>query len=188
MTATLFSPEPKSKSWYGYRTWVVPSPLLREFILKHKQELAADFRPSLHTNGKLNWARAGDTDVGWKEALAREMSGILHLNTEAILRRLWGVMNDEYHIINAEFAEAAVLSLGLDLDRDTDIPVLPGNIKHAVDLIECRANVAGDELNEMEIRRLAKRAIRVSHLIIKRPYHTSLLVQYAPYNCLKGYA
>lgn len=162
------TPPPIKNSWYGWQTWVVPTPPLRKLLENNKQYLEA-----IDHDGLGN---------GWKELLAHRISLILRSSPEAALRRIYDLCHETGKVTSIAYAEAITMAIGIDLDRDTDIPTLPGNRKLAADLIRCRAD---RELTELEVRRLAKQTTRLSALIIKYPHNQARLQDLAPFDCLR---
>lgn len=176
MTATLYPENRKQRtgplqrnSFTGWKTWVVPVDALAALIQEKHHLLETDARH----NG----------EPAWKEYYAGEIAATLKCSMEAARRRLWGVLAREGKIVNVTFADAACMALGLDLDRDTDIPTLPGNMKLAVELVRVRSGLNDD----LRLRREAKTVIRLSALILQYPHNQARLQDLAPYDCLRPY-
>lgn len=161
--------KPTKNSWYGWKTWIVPTPPLRKLLEDNKQYLEApDF------DGKGN---------GWVELLAHRITLILRQDdTEAALRRIYDLHHGKSRVTSIDYAEAITMILGLDIDRDTDIPTLPGNKRLAAELIRCRADT---ELDELTLKRLANQTVRLSALILKYPHNQARLQDMAPFDCLR---
>jgi hypothetical protein len=159
---------PTKNSWFGWQNWVVPAPLMRELLETNKKYLEA-----------IDFDGLGN---GWKELLAHRIALVLRGTPEAALRRIYDISYGKSKVLSANYAEAICLILGLDLDRDTNIPTLPGNKKLAAELIRCRSN---RELTDKETNRLARQTVRLSALILKYPHNQARLQDMAPFDCLR---
>jgi hypothetical protein len=199
MTSTLVSSTRQAYT-NGWRTWVVPSTLLRDFVYKHKHIWQARYAPPQHEDlwrGLMLSAK----DLGWRQHLALEVSMSLGLKMDATKRHLYRVMSGESQVIHAEFAEIIVMSLGMDIDRDTMLPVLPGNLRCAQELLEVRdpdfwQRPADERLHfQREIMELSREIIWVSTIYqsnhgcpfstLLRPRRIREIQDAAPFNCLR---
>jgi len=154
--------------WYGWKEWVVPSEPLRVLLEKNQKYLEATDCDGL--------------GHGWKELLAHQVALILRGSPNAAKRRIYDLCYGRVMVTSAPYAGAITMALGLDLDRDTDIPTLPGNKTLAADLIRVRAD---QDLDEMHVRRLARQTIRLSALILRYPHNQARLQDLAPFDCLR---
>ena len=159
---------PIKNSWFGWQYWVVPAPPLRKILEDNKEYIEA--------------ADSDGLGNGWRELLAHRVALVLRSSPEAAKRRIYDLCYDKSRVITANYAEAICMTLGIDLDRDTDIPTLPGNRKFAAELIRCRADT---ELDELTLQRLANQTVRLSALIVKYPHNQARLQDMAPFDCLR---
>ncbi len=168
----------KTPVWYGWKGWVVPSALLRDFINDNEYKFRAEMEPTRHS-------ATDDDSEHWRGMLSERIGAILGVSADSAVRRLYGVLSNESMATNAPFAEAICFALNLYLDSDTDIPTLPGSTLAAKDLIEVRAELAGATLNDLELWEYQKKTLRLSALICKYPRHASRLQDMAPFDCLR---
>lgn len=159
---------------FGWQGYIIPAPYVRDVLLKHG--------PTLN-----NESPAVQHDIGWQTVLATRIARILGTKDTAPFRRIYGLLADEANIVLAQWADACCLSLGLRLDHDIELPVLPGNSQTARELIIERAAFAGDSLTPKQLNALTKKLIRLARLIVHYPHHTERLLDLAPYDCLRPY-
>lgn len=174
--------ERKSNAYFfSHPKYVVPAEMLKDVIEQHHKVVQARVSP-MH---EFQRGRALYEDEGWREFIASDMAQILRSTPVAVIRRLWGVMNGEAKVVNVCFAEAACMAMGIELEIDTNLPVLPGNKVLATDLVTIRAENHGEELPQLVAKRLGIRAWKLSGLIVRYPHHLELLRDMAPYDCLR---
>ena len=173
MTSTLISSSPfvsKSKrkpvpsSW---RTWIVPASYLRDFIYKHKQTWQFRYAP-VHDGDGLSRVNYADEDCGWRTHLSLEVSQSTGQTFEATQRSLYRILSGESNCIHAEFAEAIVMSVDLFIDLDTNIPVLPGNLRCARELLEVRDNDFYKRSRDERLQ-LQREVMRLCQQIVLQP-------------------
>lgn len=175
------------KGTAAYPTWCIPSVLVKEFLQSNKGILEAEYTPvplAKTTKKGFNEIRV-NPEGGWKELLVARMSRTLKVKPEAVVRRLYDIEYGKSQMVNIRWADAACLAMGKFIDSDTDLLTMPGNQNSAKELIQVRAEIAGDELDELEVKRLAKRTLRVVRLILHYPHNAERLASLAPYNCLR---
>ena len=163
--------------------YVVPCDMLAAVIKKnHKyiQERVEGFTESMRD-------RQINNDEGWIEVMATDIAHYTKKSVPAIMRRLFDIRAGRALIVNVSFAESAIDAMGLDMYLDTDIPVLPGNQRHATDLVTVRAEAQGVFLDDEEARRLGKAVHRLSAQFIMYPKHRERLLNLAPFNCLRNW-
>lgn len=148
--------------WYHWAYYVVPTKLFRDFLLD----------------------KFHGREDGWREQLYFDMAHSLKLEQKAIARRMRDVWITHSQVTKAAYADAACLALGLDLDRDTNIPQLPGTVKLTRELIEIRAD---KELDELSLQRYVHQVQRICALILGYPHNTERLLDLAPFDCLRPY-
>lgn len=165
---------------FGQNYYVVPVSKLSDLILTFREQLTQEYTsPSDHHEHHTS-ARSG-----WRLLLAERMAKTLNIKTETVERRLNDIIHKKTSTTKAAFADAACLAVGLRLELDTDLPVLPGNTRDALDLVTIRAEMQGVTLTEDEAQRLARITHRVSALISKYPHKIDRLLDLAPYDCLR---
>lgn len=145
--------------WYQWSYYVVPSSLLRDFIL-----------PKF------------DGQECWKEQYYLDISRILRNDPKVVARRMRDVFGGFNMITKADLGEAAVMALGYRLDDDTNIPALPGTVKLARELIQSRADT---KLDELTLQRYVHRTHRICALILGYPHNSERLLDLAPFDCLR---
>lgn len=145
--------------WFQWGYHVVPTSLLRDFLIQHFE-------------GRHEW----------KEQFYFDVAFTLKLDQKAVARRMRDVWTCTSAVTKASYADAACIALGLELDRDTNIPTLPGNLSLAKEMILLRAD---EELDEMTLERLARKTHRICALICGYPHNVERLLDLAPYNCLR---
>lgn len=154
--------------WSGWNQWIVPSIQLQEVIEANHELLDVD---------EDNFGN------GWRRYLSLEIARITRKTPTCAYRRLYGVMSGEQRIVNADFAEAVCFAFGLNMDYDTKIVTMPGSMKLAEELIRCRSGID----NDLELRRQARKVVRISALILSYPHNTERLLDLAPHDCLRPY-
>lgn len=164
------------RSWPGY---VVPTTLLADVIEKHAHQYLGDVPPGVHVDLS--------TEDGWRDRLAEQVAQIRRSSYEAAIRRLHDVTHRKSKIVSSDYADATCLALGLDMDVDTNLPTLPGNMRAARECVIGHAEDQGFELDDIAIQRHAHTAMRLSLLIISYPHNSERLRNLAPFNCLHPY-
>lgn len=176
-----------------WRTWVVPAVPLRAFIYDHQHIWQARYVPPQGNNmlADLDPSKAGhrssisvNNDCGWRTYLSMEISMQTRRSFDAAARHLYRVMSLESRCIHAEFADAVVMSVDLDIDRDTTIPVLPGNLRNARELLEVR-DPDFNSRTKAEQMHYQREVMELCMEIIKHPERQSELQDAAPFNCLR---
>lgn len=176
----------RNRQWWGWQKYVVPTSIFWPWLLEQKPHILATMEPLQRSgNGAIQAGNQYDNEQGWKEMLSHRMALLLNNSPEAVLRRLWGASAGEAKAISAEYVDAACLAMGLYLDRDVDLPVLPGSVNVAKELLLERVSDQSISLDELELRRLAKTTVRISALICSYPHHTERLLDMAPFDCLR---
>jgi hypothetical protein len=104
---------------------------------------------------------------------------------EGTQRNLYRVLSGEGRIINANFAEAVVMSLDMFIDQDTDIPVLPGNFRNARELLEVRDLEFRSRRREERLK-MQREVLMLCTEIIKNPERLQELQDMAPFDCLRS--
>ena len=97
-------------------------------------------------------------------------------------------MNDKALVVTACLAEALLLVGDLDLDRDTDIPTLPGTRIDAFDLLYVRATMLDPKIEKRDLLQYVPTVLQLSAAIVKSPELTSDLQDDAPFNCLRAWS
>ena len=184
-TSKYYQP-PKQHKKFGYffahKSYVTPASMVKKLLDERHYMIQA--RVSAMTEaGKY---RAEYEDEGWIELLAWEMGQILRSTPEAVLRRMYDIRYDKAKVCNISFAEALCEALGMNMEIETDIPTLPGNRKLAAELVSIRAEMAGVELSDEELRVLADRAWRLSAIIVRNPERMERVQNMAPFDCLRS--
>ena len=164
------------RSWQWY---VVPTPMLADLIDKHIPEMMKQV-PEMPVIGQ------GET--GWRDYLSMRVASIRRCTFEATQRRVHDITHRKTRVVRVDFADATCLALGIDLDRDTNIPTLPGNIAQTKALIEDRAAVLGVPLTPEDHERFTLQAFRLALLIIAYPHKSDRLVPLAPFDCFRAIA
>jgi len=179
MTSTLTTP----RLHLHWKTWVVPAVFLRDFIYDHKHIWQFRYSPP-QPDG--TWAAAGfcGEDFGWRTHLSLEVASVTQHSLETTQRNLYRVMTGEGQVINIDFAEAVVMSLDLDLDRDTSIPVLPGNLRNAEELLEVR-DPDFWQRTPRERTELKRTVLTLTGEIVMHPEQLREIQDSAPFDCLR---
>lgn len=188
MTSTLVAspqsiPRQKKPALNGWRTWIVPANFLREFIYDHKHIWQYRYAPKQHEDLWHGPAFSAE-DFGWRMHLSLEVSTAMGHTMEATQRGLYRVLSGESHCIHAEFADAVVMSVGLDMDRDTNIPVFPGNLRNAQELLEVRDPLFWTR-PKAERLHFQREVMELCIEIIQHPERLAELQDAAPFNCLR---
>ena len=163
---------------YSGRTWawaIVPTSLVADLVEEHIPEM----------NKAATQSFLANKDEGWRDYLATRVSSIRRGKLEAALRRLHDITHRKSRATHADLADAICLALGLDLDRDTNIPTLPGSFPLAKALIEDRAAIQGVKITDAEADQYALTTQRLSLLILAYPHKAERLVDLAPFDCLR---
>ena len=168
---------------HHWKTWVVPACLLRDFILDHKHIWQLRYSPP-HIDSALYGTVVPNEKFGWRAHLALEVSMFTGQSLDAVHRHIYRVMAVEGRVSTIEFAEAVVLSLGLFIDQDTNIPVLPGNLRNAQELLEVR-DPKFWERPEKERLHFQREVMELCGEIIRHPERLKELQDAAPFDCLR---
>lgn len=136
---------------YGWAGWIVPCDLLRGELDARKKELRYEDR-----------APGEDRDNGWRALLCERAAPIAETSPEAMARRLYDVMHGVSYIVNATHAEAMLMATGALLDRDTDLPTLPGCVTAAEEMAEVHADIYDPAMTKIERKQLAKSLLNFS--------------------------
>ncbi|MBA2726504.1 MAG: hypothetical protein H0U53_10980 [Actinobacteria bacterium] len=134
----------------------------------------------------LKSADAKIEDYGWRMHLA-ERSALFSEDAtqESMSRRMHGVMTLESRVTYISNVEAWCLAADLDLDRDTDIPTLPGNKPLALDLLYWRARAVKLNVRKSDLVKFVPVVLELSNAILDSPELMSELQDDAPFNCLR---
>jgi hypothetical protein len=171
--------------WYGWRQDVIVCDEARAFLEKHRLQWQAMFVES-HVN-KNGVFTGRDLSVGWKTALAEEVSRIMPNSHDAVIRRIHAICSKESGIIFAEYLDAACISLGLHIDYDTQMTILPGNRSLAHEMIESRAFHLGLDLTHSETNEYREQLLNVTLRYLKYPHERESLKDLAPLDALRPY-
>jgi hypothetical protein len=184
MTSTLTASHQQEKpALMSWRTWIVPAISLRDFIYDHKH--IWQYRYSPPQREKIFQGPAfAEEGAGWRTHLSLEVSMSMGHTVEATQRHLYRVLSGESKCIHAEFAEAVVMTLDMDLDRDTLIPVFPGNLRCAQELLEVR-DPHFWERPRAERLHFQREIMELCIEIIQHPERLEELQDAAPFNCLR---
>ena len=169
-----------------WKTWVVPAVMLREFIHDHQHVWQSQYSPLQHDVSGWEVGNTGTIteDCGWRTHLSIQVSMMTGNTIETTQRNLYRVMSDEGQVIGVDFAEAVVMSLGLFIDQDTTIPVLPGNLRCAQELLEVRDEQFWNRSSE-ERNQLKRLVMELRNQIIQYPDRLEEIQDEAPFDCLR---
>lgn len=171
--------------WFGWKGYVVPCNQLAPVLdqVRVRKAHAAHYIDHAPRNGK------GTKDEnGWLTQLSNDTAGLLHVTPEAVYRRLYDVLNGKARIVHADMAAAMLETVSIDLDRDTEIPTLPGTKMDAFDLVRVRAEDGGWLGDDRELVQYVPTVLNLAAAIIERPEMTSQLQDDAPFNCLRAWS
>lgn len=172
--------------WYAYQSWVVPTRLLADFMHDHKHHWQAQYSPPPNSGSNSHAMSAGVVDdAGWKTYLTYRLSMILGRTEEAIARRLHEYDHATTRTANSEYADAICLTLGLSIDHETTLPVLPGSRGHARDLIELRAMHYGKPWGVNRVEEEMRKTLFLCCQIVNDPYNAAKYMDKAPLDCLR---
>ena len=169
---------------FGWKDWVVPAWQLREFIEKNKHQWQAMYTPLQMTTLEKSVTVNQAEGEGWKMALAMRVSCITGKGEPAVLRRLFEYVERDVKVAKAEYADAICLSLGLHLEYDAGLIVLPGNRRLAAEMLTDAMEFTGKKLPNFEEE--VERLLWIAYDVIHNPKKANELVGKAPLNVLKG--
>jgi hypothetical protein len=172
--------KPPLMSW---RTWIVPAIFLRDFIYEHKHIWQYRFT-SPQKEYAWHGASVAADDCGWRTQISLEVAETTGQTMETAQRHLYRVLSGESHCIQAEFAEAVVMSLNMHIDLDTTIPVFPGNLRCAEELLEVRDPHFWERPREERLH-FQREVMELCIEIIQHPERLEELQDAAPFNCLR---
>lgn len=159
----------------GWRGFVVPTALLAKLVEEQHGELAPLNPLDMHAN---------DPELGWRRELGNRVARIRRCKPVAAYRRIYDITHQITTVVRVDLADAICLAFGLHLERDTDIPTLPGSIYAAKQMVETRADDLSLKLTPRELEQEATKLLRISFLIIAYPHNTDRLRKLAPLGCL----
>jgi hypothetical protein len=183
MTAPILIAPSKEHPLVHWKTWVVPATMLRDFIHQYKHIWQFRYSPPLQET-TTHGAILPNERFGWRTHLSLEIAMTTGQSVEAAQRHLYRCLTNESHVITIDFAEAVVMSVDLDIDRDTEIPVLPGNLRNAQELLEVRDEKFWERPEEERVY-LQRVVMRLCEQIIDNPSQMVEFQDDAPFDCLR---
>lgn len=163
---------------FSWPSYVAPCVMVRDVLLNQVKPLIVGAMPMLEGTSE-------DPSFGWRSYLCHQAAQDSGQNASALLRRLHATLNTAGVITYIENVERWLLTAGLDLDRDTDIPTLPGNRMLALDLLLVRAQAVDPKAKPKDVIPLIPDLLSLCYAIVENPEQLSDLQDDAPFDCLR---
>lgn len=178
----------------GQCNYAIPIDAAKQAIETHMHlfhrnaTVLASSRPeSDHRHSKI--APAPKDGLGWQQTACRTASTILGRSPAAVERRLRAILNDTERdrgrAADAALVDAVFLTVGLRLDHDVPLPVLPCTTPLALDLLQIRNEIHGSPHTEQEIRDMVRPLLVLCTEILDRGDWSDEMLSQAPLDCLR---
>lgn len=164
---------------YTQKTYIVPIDALKEAMLDPKMQVL--FKADVVTATVFD----DEETKGWQALLGERVGRILKEKHTIADRRIGGIMASPElpsrgKVVTVKYAEAIFLSIGLRLDQDVVLPILPGSVADARDLLMIRSG-----LDERGVDTMIGPLLRLCNEIVKTPDWSDAMLDKAPFDCLR---